>query len=287
MKNFLIVMFIVMTAQAKIALVQYYPEFSKIEKNMNSLEILADEAVAKGAKIILFGEGAIGGYMKHNGRGILEVWCTKNRSTLRTAKCRDVTTITNEEVKDKILDKWISYSREKSVYLLLQIPYLDENQVYRNTAFGIGPKEGLMTVYHKSHLWWTDTGYAIAEKRGGVWKTPFGDYGLLICADGHFAPYLFEGYAKLGVDKYLALGYGIVGGYYARNASYYGMEGIFVDSQLYLGRTFKDGKVKVYNNEGKAGNTLFDWDLNFIGHYPSSKVNQDVNFEKRTIFYQL
>ena len=76
-------------------------------------------------------------------------------------------------------------SKEKSVFIVAGIAERDGDSIY-NSAVVTGP-EGFMGIYRKTHLffeeklWFSpgDTGFR-------VWKTPFGNIGVMICFDWYF-----------------------------------------------------------------------------------------------------
>lgn len=76
-------------------------------------------------------------------------------------------------------------SKEKSVFIVAGMAERDGDSFY-NSAVVTGP-EGFMGIYRKTHLffeeklWFSpgDTGFR-------VWKTPFGNIGVMICFDWYF-----------------------------------------------------------------------------------------------------
>lgn len=252
---------------ANIALISYHPKFNNVPYNQNRLESLTNKAVAEGAKIVVFGEGAIDGYVQlADGEDWtywsdhLQKWCKDNHSDSEIQKCRDVDNVAQGPDNRDVINFWEDYARKFEVTIILQMPEKDGENYY-NTAFIIGP-EGITAKHRKKHLVITDTGYATAGKKATVANLPFGEVGILICADGH-SPDLFLEYASRKVKKFIGLGYGITPAKYQKHATATNLKGLIVDSNQYLG-VIEPGQRKIMALRSKEGYVLYDYDFNYI-----------------------
>jgi predicted amidohydrolase len=74
---------------------------------------------------------------------------------------------------------------------------------YFNTLGVAGPN-GFVTKYRKRALYYIDECYADAGKESVVLRTPYGDFGLMVCMDANdYAGDYYEQYTRQGIDSIL------------------------------------------------------------------------------------
>ena len=167
--------------------------FGDYEHNLQSLTALAEDAVAKGAKIIVTPEGSLYGYA-----GKDELWCKPGLVEFKGRKCRDVSKIAESVPGGKSGDYWAEFSRKHGVFVLFNLPEFDGTSFY-NTLGVTGPT-GFVARYRKRMLYKTDKAYATAGTEPTVLKTEYGCFGLMICLDASTQSPYFEEYKALETD---------------------------------------------------------------------------------------
>ncbi len=182
-------------APGTIALIQYDGDahFGDYEHNLQRLTALAEEAVAKGAKIIVTPEGALYGYASKD-----ELWCRPGMTKYGGRKCRDVSNVAESIERGRTAEYWTKFSRKHGVYVLFNIPENDGTAFYNTTGVA-GPK-GLTASYRKRMLYKTDQAYATAGSEPTVLQTEYGSFGLLTCLDAYPKSPYFEEYKALGAE---------------------------------------------------------------------------------------
>lgn len=178
-----------------IALVQYDGDsrFGDYEHNLRELTRLAEEAVAKGAKIIVTPEGSLYGYASKD-----ELWCKPGMMEFKGRRCRDVSRVAEPVPGGRSAEYWAAFSRRHGVFVLFNVPENDGGTFY-NTMGVTGPS-GFTARYRKRMLYRTDEAYASAGAEPTVLKTDYGCFGLLICLDAHPQSPYFQEYKDLEVN---------------------------------------------------------------------------------------
>ncbi len=149
----------------KVAAVQMNPKLMKNEKNLQKILLKIKEAAVNGAKLIVFPECALTGYM----------------FTSREEAVPYVETIPGPAA-----EKVGSLCKQLGVYVVFGLLEKDGKKLYNAAAF-IGPR-GLIGKYRKNHLpflgidRFTDKG----DNRIKVLHTLVGNIGILICYDMTF-----------------------------------------------------------------------------------------------------
>jgi len=182
-------------APGTIALVQYDGDahFGDYEHNRRELTRLAEQAVARGAKIIVTPEGALYGYADKD-----ELWCRPGMTEFEGRKCRDVSLVAETIPDGRSTRYWAEFSQRHGVFVLFNVPENDAGTFY-NTMGVTGPS-GFVASYRKRMLYKTDKAYAAAGTEPTVLKTDYGCFGLLICLDAHPESPYFEEYKRLEAD---------------------------------------------------------------------------------------
>jgi predicted amidohydrolase len=178
----------------EIALVQYNADahFADYQYNLNQLTHFAEEAIAHGAKIIVFPEGSIYGYSAENA-----LWCRIPDQV--DPRCKDVKLAAETIPGGKTSNYWGRFAKKNHVYILFDLPEKSKGSYYNTTAV-FGPI-GFVARYRKQVPIFTDAYYASWGDFGPVtFQTPFGRFGLLICMDGNYAA-LYQVYKNLGVTQ--------------------------------------------------------------------------------------
>ncbi|MBN1932981.1 MAG: carbon-nitrogen hydrolase family protein [Desulfobacterales bacterium] len=146
----------------KIALVHFDAEHKHPEKNLRQLLALNRKAAEEGASLIFNTEMAVTGY------------CFKSRE--------DITPFTETD-QGQTIQAMGNLAGEFGVYIGITFPERDPSTgSYYNGAFVLGPKGGLISKYHKilTERRWARSGNPLQK---GVFDTPWGRIGMVICAD--------------------------------------------------------------------------------------------------------
>lgn len=178
-----------------IGLVQYNGDarFGDYDANMAALTAMAEEAVARGSKIVVLPEGSAYGYASKD-----ELWCKPGMTDFHGRKCRDVSQIAESIPGGRTSRHWEAFSKRHGVYVIFSIPEAAEGKFYN--ALGVTGPEGHVMRYRKRLLYKTDKAYADAGTDPGVLETECGKFGLLICLDADPSAGFFKQYAEMGVD---------------------------------------------------------------------------------------
>lgn len=150
----------------KVAAVQMEPKLLDKEANLKKILAYIDEAAAKGAKLIVFPECALTGYVL--------------RGKEETAKVAE--TIPGPST-DIIAEK----AAARGVYIVLGMVEVYGINFY-NAAVLIGP-EGVIGKYRKNHPWYgaeADWPVTAGDLGYPVFETAIGNIGMMICYDAWF-----------------------------------------------------------------------------------------------------
>ena len=157
-----------MSERFKVALGQMECVVGDKEANLAKMEDMAKRARAEGARLIVFPELSLTGYV-----------------------CRDLYYELAEPVPGPSTERVAEIAREAGLYVVFGLPERSDisGSLLYNTAVLVGP-EGLIGSYRKMHL---PTHSVFEEKRyfrpghgAGVFETKLGRIGLMICYDVFF-----------------------------------------------------------------------------------------------------
>jgi N-carbamoylputrescine amidase len=169
----------------KVALVQYNADnsFLDYDKHMTDLTAYAEEAVEQGAKIIVLPEGSTYGYMDASSD---KKFC---RPSATQSWCVNVDGYAEIIPEGRTTLYWENFARQHQVYVVYNLPEKATGGVYYNTSGVVGPN-GYIGKYSKRQLYYVDSYYAGRGSSELLLQTPYGNFGILICADinnGNFA----------------------------------------------------------------------------------------------------
>jgi 5-aminopentanamidase len=145
-----------------VAAVQMEPILMEKEKNLEHILAAIKEAAAKGARLIVFPECALTGYV-----------FTSREEALPNA----------ETIPGPATQKVADLCKELNVYVIFGLLETQENRLY-NAAALVGP-EGFIGKYRKTHppFFALDRFIDKGDIPFTVHKTPIGNIGMLICHD--------------------------------------------------------------------------------------------------------
>lgn len=151
------------------AAVQFNPIHGKTEANRERMIRLITEAAAKGARLIVFPEMAISGY----------VWDDREEIAPYV-----------ETIPGPTTEALLPVTKSYGCYVVIGLPEVDTvTGAYYNSAVLLGP-DGIVGTYQKTHLFAADPRWAREGNDGfPVFHTPIGNIALLICMDAmYFEP---------------------------------------------------------------------------------------------------
>lgn len=170
-------------AAVRVAAVQMCSKFGDPAANRDRMEQLAREAAARGARIVVFPEAAVPGYMSAGG----EVWTDPKT---RPGEGRSLAGIA-EPADGESARRFGALARELRACIV--VPFIERDEAagrYYNSQLLFGPDGRRLAHYRKLNPWpgaeatWAsrgDLGVVTAD-------TEFGRLGLLVCYDIHSLP---------------------------------------------------------------------------------------------------
>ncbi len=106
-----------------IALIKILPEFGNVSGNLAKLERLTRQAADAGAKVGVYGEGAVDGYISVTKAGAVnEKWCRPNLAIDNGVACRNVDLVAQSDARKDIVNKLIHLSSVNQIYIVFTIP---------------------------------------------------------------------------------------------------------------------------------------------------------------------
>ena len=162
----------------KIALVHFEVKYKEAEENRRNLIDLNRRAAEAGAKLILNTEMAVSGYSFLSRRDIAPFTETDQGRTVQAMG---------------------QLAKEHGAYIGIAFPEKEPaTQCYYNSAFVLGPDGSLICKYRKiaTEKRWARPGSPLQK---GVFDTPWGRMGVLICADSYY-PLMSRTMALKGVN---------------------------------------------------------------------------------------
>jgi len=151
-----------MSSKIKIAAVQIEPKLMKISENWGSILSAVRKAADNQAKLIVFPECSLTGYM-----------FSSRKEALPFA----------ETVPGPSTKRLVSLCQELKVYVVFGLLEKEDDRLF-NVAVLVGP-EGLIAGYRKNHLPFLGVDRFVdrGDKPFQVHQTPIGNIGLFICYD--------------------------------------------------------------------------------------------------------
>jgi predicted amidohydrolase len=151
--------------QVTVAGIQFDPKIGLVRENRVRILSLIDEVAAQGAKLIVFPECALSGYVFED---------------------LDEARMASERVPGPSTDAIVATCKELGVYAIVGM-LEDAGEAIYNSAVLCGP-EGLVGVYRKTHLPFlgVDKLTALGPDLYRVYETGVGQIGMLICYDLRF-----------------------------------------------------------------------------------------------------
>jgi predicted amidohydrolase len=153
----------------RIAVCQFEPVFLDKHANLEKMEALAQQAVAEGAQLTIFPECCVTGY-------------AVGEQAHEMVKQAEVVKGSNKGPSIQRLEK---LSKELNLQLIFGIPELISGAIY-NSAVHITPGHGVVSAYHKMHMWDTEGKVFKTGKEFGIGPGPAGSLGFLVCYDLEF-----------------------------------------------------------------------------------------------------
>ena len=149
----------------RVAAVQMKPEVLYLEKNLQSILLGFEEAVAAGASLVVFPECALSGY------------------DLSLAEAQSMA----ESIPGPLSERLLQSCKELGATIMVGLLEKDDNGRVFNTALVIGAG-GILGIYRKTHLphLGIDRFLAPGDALLPPFKTPVGQVGTLICYDLRF-----------------------------------------------------------------------------------------------------
>nr|TYD00716.1 hydratase [Arthrobacter echini] len=154
------------------------PRIGEVESNVTELLRLGEEAVAHGAKLLVFPELCSSGYVFQSKEEVAA--CAEDLSDSRT------------------ISTWAAFCRANNVWMVAGYPE-NSGGTYFNSSVLIGP-EGVIGNYRKNHLWNNENKYfEPGDCNHPVFRTELGTIGMMVCYDGWF-PEAVRSFAVQGAD---------------------------------------------------------------------------------------
>jgi predicted amidohydrolase len=164
----------------RVAAVQMYSRMGDVNWNRGRMAGLARQAAARGARVIVFPEAAVSGYVSER----FDIWTDP---VARPGEGRSLQNYA-EAVDGDSTRFFAGLARELGVYLTMPFVEYDRAQKkYYNSLVLLGPGGRVRAHYRKLNPWpLAEATWASRGDRGLAWAdTEFGRLGLLICYDIH------------------------------------------------------------------------------------------------------
>jgi predicted amidohydrolase len=186
----------VLAAQpGRLAVVQYDSDlhFGEYDFNLARLTAYADEAVRNGANMVLLPEGALYGYASKD-----RLWCRPGLVACASRQCANVDEAAEPVPSGRSTQYWLKFARDKKAIIAFHIPEKADGRYY-STLVMVGP-EGVLGKHRKNLLPAEDECFATEHHGTTIVRTPYGKFGLIVCADIWILP---QGIASQGADAIL------------------------------------------------------------------------------------
>jgi predicted amidohydrolase len=223
----------------KIAVVQFEPDDSDVKKNLNKAERFIKKASRKGADIIIFPENFLSKPTKNKINTFIDSTSFSKKYFQNLAKKYSI-----DIVVGSIIEKTVFGNRY-------------------NTTYYIDSRGKIRCRYKKVNLWDTEKRSIVPGKKAKVFRTRFGDIGLIICWDLMF-PEIFRKMEKKGADIILCPSHWCYGD--AKKGKKYDRDSeIKLVDSLCIDRAFENEVILVYCNSAGKLKMNNSWSVS-IGH---------------------
>lgn len=183
---------------AAVAVVQYDADrhYGDYRTNLENLLVLANDAVAAGATVVVLPEGSARGYATGE-----RLWCRPGMDSYAGKQCDDVSQVAEAVPGGESGRIWEDFAREHRVQVFYAVMERD-GDAYYNTVAVVGP-DGFVGKYHKRSLYYIDEAYAEPGSEPLVVSIDGRPFGVLICMDANYDSY-FREYREQGVRDVIA-----------------------------------------------------------------------------------
>jgi predicted amidohydrolase len=165
-----------------LACINFHPEWGDKAANLAKMKIFVKDAAEQGNNIIVFPELALSGYECSEDMGDQKKSCRMHGELAET-------------IPGPATEEMRGLAKELDVYIIFGMPEQDKTHLPRHyiSSVVIAP-EGILGAYRKLHLApWPRFTESLCFSPGDeipVWKTRYGNIGVLICYDFYFFPEL-------------------------------------------------------------------------------------------------
>ena len=153
----------------RIAVCQFEPVFLDKHFNLEKMEDMARRSEAAGAQLIIFPECCVTGYAVGD---------------LSNDMVKQAEVVKGSDKGPSIL-RLEKLSNELNLQLVFGIPEMADGVTY-NSAVHIIPEQGVVSSYHKMHMWDTEGKVFEMGKEFGLGPGPAGSLGFIVCYDLEF-----------------------------------------------------------------------------------------------------
>jgi predicted amidohydrolase len=153
----------------RLSVCQFEPAFLDKQANLAKMEDMAQQAALAGAQLVIFPECCVTSYQV--GQLVHEM-----------AKYAEVI---HGPDRGPSVRRMEALANELNVQFIFGIPELANRETY-NSAVHVVPKQGVISSYHKVHLWETEEEVFTFGHRFSVQEGPLGLLGSLVCYDLEF-----------------------------------------------------------------------------------------------------
>jgi len=165
-----------------VACINFHPEWGNKAANLVKIKAFVTDAAHQGNNIVIFPELALSGYE-----------CSEEAAAEKTS-CRMHTELA-ETIPGPSTEEMSVLAKKLNIYIICGMPEQDKkNPARRYISSVVIAPEGILGAYRKLHLapWprFTESLCFCPGDEVPVWKTRYGNIGVLICYDFYFFPEL-------------------------------------------------------------------------------------------------
>jgi len=165
-----------------VACINFHPEWGDKAANLAKMKTFTKDAAEQGNNLIVFPELAVSGYECSEDMSAEKKSCQMHRDL-------------SETIPGPSTEEMAELAKQLNVYIIFGIPEQDQkNPATRYISTVVIAPEGILGAYRKLHLApWPRFTESLCFSPGDevpVWKTRYGNIGVLICYDFYFFPEL-------------------------------------------------------------------------------------------------